>query len=46
MRHNIGHPTVSAASRIPHRNLKNLFVLGSYQSLERLEGKTGEAPYF
>ena len=33
-------------SRIPHRISKNLFVLGSYESLERLIGKIGEAPFF
>ena len=33
-------------SRIPHRNLKNLLFLGSYESLERLKGKIGEAPFF
>ena len=29
-----------------HELKKNIFVLGSYESLERLEGKTGEAPFF
>jgi len=33
-------------SKIPHRNLKNIFVQGSYESLEGLEGKTGEGPFF
>ena len=33
-------------SRIPHRNLKIPFVLGSYESLERLKDKIGEAPFF
>ena len=33
-------------SRIPHRNWKILFVLGSYESLERLKGKIREAPFF
>ena len=30
----------------PLRRLENLFVQGSYESLERLEGKTGEGPFF
>ena len=33
-------------SRIPYSNLKNIFVLGPYDSLERLEGKIGQAPFF
>jgi hypothetical protein len=33
-------------SKIPHMNLKNIFVLGSYESIERLEGKTGERLFF
>ena len=33
-------------SRIPHRNQKNIFVLGSYESLERLKCKIGEAHLF
>ena len=33
-------------SRIPYRNLKNIFVLGSYESLETLKGKIVEAPFF
>ena len=28
------------------RNLRNIFVLGSYYSQERLEGKTREGPFF
>ena len=32
--------------QIPHRNQKNIFVWGSYESLERLKGKIGEAPFF
>ena len=32
--------------RIPHRNQKILFVLGSYEYLERLKGKNGESPIF
>ena len=28
------------------QELKNLFVLGSYESLERLKGKIGEVPFF
>ena len=32
-------------SRIPHRNFKNLFVLSSYESLERLKAKIGDAPF-
>ena len=41
-----GHALLVRPSRIPHRNLKNLFVLGSYESLERFKGKIGEAPFF
>ena len=26
--------------------IENLFFQGSYESLERLEGKTGDAPFF
>ena len=37
---------VSAAIKIPSRNWKILFVLGSYEFLERLEGKTTEGPFF
>ena len=34
-------------SQIPHRNFKNIhFVWCSFESLERLEGKTGEGPIF
>ena len=41
-----GRALLVRPSRIPHRNLKNIFVLGSYDSLERLEGKTGDKPFF
>ena len=41
-----GRALLVRQSRITHRNLKNIFALGSYDSLERLEGKTGEAPFF
>ena len=38
---------VSVAIKNPSQELKkNLFVLGSYQSLERLKGKIGETPFF
>ena len=30
----------------PSQELKNLFVLGSYEPLERLNGKAAEAPFF
>ena len=33
-------------SHISYRNLKFLFVYGSDKSLKRLEGKTGEGPFF
>ena len=33
-------------SKIPHTNEKILFVYGSFESLERLEGKIGEAPFY
>ena len=37
--------SVVRPSRIPHRNQKIIFVSGSYESLERLKGKIGEAPF-
>ena len=33
-------------SKIPHRNSKILFVLGSYEDLERLEGKSRKYLFF
>ena len=36
----------SAAINNPLQELKKLFVLGSYDSLERLEGKTREVQFF
>ena len=41
-----GRALLVRPSRIPHRNFKNLFALGAAESLERVEGKTGEAPFF
>ena len=41
-----GRALLVLPSRIPHRNQKILFVLGSYESLERLKGNIGEAPFF
>ena len=37
---------VSAAIKNSSWELKNLFVLGSLESLERLKGKIGEAPFY
>jgi hypothetical protein len=33
-------------SKIPHRNSKIIFVLGSYEYLERLEGKIRKSLFF
>ena len=41
-----GHALLVRPSRIPHRNWKILFVLGSYESLKRLKSKIREAPFF
>ena len=35
----------SVAIKNPSQELKNLFVLKSYDSLERLKGKTGDSPF-
>ena len=45
--HGPGWPCpASVAIKNHSQELKNLFVLGSYESLERLKGKIGEAPFF
>ena len=36
---------VGAAIKHLSQKLKNIFVLGFHDSLERLKGKTGEAPF-
>ena len=41
-----GRALLVRPSRIPHRNWKIIFVLGSYESLEILQGKTREGPFF
>ena len=41
-----GRARLVQPSRIPHRNQKILLVLGSYESLERLKWKIGEAHLF
>jgi hypothetical protein len=41
-----GRALLVRPSKIPHRNKKNLFVLGSNESLERLNGKIGQAHFF
>ena len=41
-----GYALLVRPSRIPLMNLRILFVLGSYESLERLKGKIGEATFF
>ena len=37
---------IGIISKIPHRNSKILFVLGSYEYLERLEGKIRKCLFF
>ena len=37
---------VSVAIKNPSQELKNLFVLGSYEYLERLEGKIRDGIFF
>ena len=39
-------PVIMAIKNPSQELKKNLFVLDSYDSLERLEGKTGEVPFF
>ena len=41
-----GHALLGRPSRIPHRNWKNIFVLGADEYIERLEGKIKECLFF
>ena len=41
-----GHALLGRPSRIPHRNWKNIFVLGADEYIEILEGKIRECLFF
>ena len=41
-----GHALLGRPSRIPHRNWKNIFVLGANEYIERLEGKIRDCLFF